>query len=756
MADMTAGDVMVAAPRMDLLDIDAPYDELLHVVIDTGHSRFPVYEGERDNIIGILMAKDLLKLQRAPELNLRTLLRPAVFVPESKGLNELLRDFRSNRNHLAIVIDEFGNTAGLITIEDVLEEIVGEIEDEFDEQGRRERHLHAGRRQPARGRRRRHRARSTRPSALQLPEDEFDTIGGLVAHELGRVPRRGEAVDGRRPALHGDAHARRRGALVQGHARARSRRRRRRRRLMRRAPRWPLRRWTAGGWPRSGALQTLAYVHTAAWWLQLLLRRPCWPGGVDGAPRRAARRCSAGCSAPAWLAAGIWWLFISMHRYGGLPALAGGAGGAARWRPRCRSTCALAWRCSRAGAAAAAGADALLFAALWLLAELARGVLFTGFPVGRRRATRRSTAPLAAWRRGSASTASARWRRWSWRRWPALQPDRAPARACCAALAAAAGRAGRRRRWSAAPDFTRPHRHARASRCCRATSPQDEKFAAGAHAGGAGAGTATQLQRGARRPGGGARDRDPAAARAAGPTATWEALRAPLRAAAGSAALVGVPLGDDDERLHQLGGRPVGRPGSAPYRYDKQHLVPFGEFIPTGFRWFTELMNIPLGDFNRGAAGRAVVRRRRRARRAQHLLRRPVRRGTGARASPTPAQRADDACQPQQHRLVRRHHRHRPAPADLAPARAGVAAADAARHQHRRDRGRSTTAAAVHARAAAAHARRARRRGRRAATASRRLPGGLARFGLWPLCAAGASLVVVRPPPSAARAAAAP
>ena len=113
MADMTAGDVMVPTPRMDLLDIDAPYDELLHVVIDTGHSRFPVYEGERDNVIGILMAKDLLKLQRSPDLNLRTLLRPAVFVPESKGLNDLLRDFRSNRNHLAIVIDEFGSTAGL-------------------------------------------------------------------------------------------------------------------------------------------------------------------------------------------------------------------------------------------------------------------------------------------------------------------------------------------------------------------------------------------------------------------------------------------------------------------------------------------------------------------------------------------------------------------------------------------------------------------------------------------------------------------
>jgi len=90
-------------------------------VIDTAHSRFPVYEDEKENIIGILMAKDLLKLQRAPELNIKALLRPAVFVPESKGLNDLLREFRGNRNHLAIVIDEFGRTAGLITIEDVLE-----------------------------------------------------------------------------------------------------------------------------------------------------------------------------------------------------------------------------------------------------------------------------------------------------------------------------------------------------------------------------------------------------------------------------------------------------------------------------------------------------------------------------------------------------------------------------------------------------------------------------------------------------------
>jgi len=194
MADMTAGDAMVAAPRMDLLDIDAPYDELLEVVIDTGHSRFPVFEGKRDNVIGILMAKDLLKLQRAPELNLRTLLRPAVFVPESKRLNELLRDFRSNRNHLAIVIDEFGSTAGLITIEDVLEEIVGEIEDEFDEKD-----AEGAVYTLADGT---HRVAGDAPIAsvndafgAELPEAEFDTIGGLVAQQLGRVPRRGEAVD---------------------------------------------------------------------------------------------------------------------------------------------------------------------------------------------------------------------------------------------------------------------------------------------------------------------------------------------------------------------------------------------------------------------------------------------------------------------------------------------------------------------------------------------------------------------------------
>ncbi|MFT4190427.1 MAG: transporter associated domain-containing protein [Comamonas sp.] len=194
MADMTAADVMVAAPRMDMIDIDAAYEDILHLVIETAHSRFPVYEDRRDNIIGILLAKDLLKLQRAPELNLRALLRPALFVPESKGLNDLLREFRSHHNHQAIVIDEFGRVAGLMTIEDVLEEIVGEIEDEFDIEedhgdifGLADGTWRVSGDTPI--------ERLNEAFDTALPEDDFDTVGGFIAHEMGHVPRRGEAFE---------------------------------------------------------------------------------------------------------------------------------------------------------------------------------------------------------------------------------------------------------------------------------------------------------------------------------------------------------------------------------------------------------------------------------------------------------------------------------------------------------------------------------------------------------------------------------
>jgi magnesium and cobalt transporter len=195
MAEMTAGDVMVPTPRMELVNIEDPYDVMMHGVIDTAHSRFPVFEGERENIIGILMAKDLLKLQRAPELNIRALLRPVVFVPESKGLNDLLRDFQSNHNHLAIVIDEFGRVAGLVTIEDVLEQIVGEIEDEFDiDDDEGDIFGLADRTYRVSGDTLIERVETTFGVTLDStdPQDDFETIGGLIAHEMGHVPKRGE------------------------------------------------------------------------------------------------------------------------------------------------------------------------------------------------------------------------------------------------------------------------------------------------------------------------------------------------------------------------------------------------------------------------------------------------------------------------------------------------------------------------------------------------------------------------------------
>ena len=194
MASLTVGEVMVAAPRMDALDVNASRDALLATVSETAHSRFPVYEGSRDNIIGILLAKDLLKLQRSPQLHLRAMLRAPAFVPESKRLDDLLREFRATRNHLAVVIDEFGQVAGLITIEDVLEEIVGEIEDEFDEAEDNGDIFSladgtwrvAGDTAVA---------RINEAFEVRLPEDDFDTIGGWIAHEMGHVPQRGELFE---------------------------------------------------------------------------------------------------------------------------------------------------------------------------------------------------------------------------------------------------------------------------------------------------------------------------------------------------------------------------------------------------------------------------------------------------------------------------------------------------------------------------------------------------------------------------------
>ena len=196
MADRTADDIMVPAPRMDALDIHAPFEALLDQVIRTAHSRFPVYEGARENIIGVLMAKDLLKLQRSPTLKLRALLRPVNFIPETKGLYDLLREFRSNHYHLSIVVDEFGNIAGLVTMEDVLEQIVGEIEDEFDtpdEEG----DIFALADGSYRVAGDLDLSRAVQAFDLNLPAhamENFDTLGGYVAHTLGHVPRRGQVL----------------------------------------------------------------------------------------------------------------------------------------------------------------------------------------------------------------------------------------------------------------------------------------------------------------------------------------------------------------------------------------------------------------------------------------------------------------------------------------------------------------------------------------------------------------------------------
>jgi magnesium and cobalt transporter len=195
-SEMRALDIMVAGPRIDMIDIEMERDELFHQVIDIGHSRYPVFEETRENIIGVLHSKDLLKLQRAPDFHIKGLLRNALYVPESKSLVDLLREFKKSRNHLALVVDEFGKIAGLVTLEDVLEEIVGEIEDEFDtETSSTDIYTLADKSYRIAGNcsiEEINKAFET--NLLKNMEEEFDTIGGLIAHEIGHVPQKGESI----------------------------------------------------------------------------------------------------------------------------------------------------------------------------------------------------------------------------------------------------------------------------------------------------------------------------------------------------------------------------------------------------------------------------------------------------------------------------------------------------------------------------------------------------------------------------------
>jgi len=198
-SEMQVRDIMVPRAQMDVVDFSRAPDEFLPVIIESGHSRFPVIDADKDRVIGILLAKDLLRYlqldkKKRARFNLRDMLRPAVFVPEAKRLNVLLREFKASRNHMAIVVDEYGGVGGLVTIEDVIEQIVGEIRDEYDIEAddvmivAREGGEYVVKAQAPLD------DFNTR-FATRLTQGEIDTIGGIVMARLGRVPRRGEKLE---------------------------------------------------------------------------------------------------------------------------------------------------------------------------------------------------------------------------------------------------------------------------------------------------------------------------------------------------------------------------------------------------------------------------------------------------------------------------------------------------------------------------------------------------------------------------------
>ena len=193
-SDMQVRDVMIPRAQIDVVNIEDSVEEITRFVITAAHSRFPVIGDNKDDVIGILLAKDLLRVFAGEAFNLREMLRPAVFVPESKRLNVLLRDFRVSRNHMAIVVDEYGGVAGLVTIEDVLEQIVGDIDDEHDEAEDESKLIAA----QADGQ---FAVDALTPISdfnqrfgADFDDDEYDTIGGLVTAAIGHLPEAGEEL----------------------------------------------------------------------------------------------------------------------------------------------------------------------------------------------------------------------------------------------------------------------------------------------------------------------------------------------------------------------------------------------------------------------------------------------------------------------------------------------------------------------------------------------------------------------------------
>jgi magnesium and cobalt transporter len=187
-------DIMIPRAQMDVIDIQQSPRQFIPFVIETAHSRFPVMDGDKDNIIGILLAKDLLPYAMGEELDVRDTLRPAVFVPESKRLNVLLRDFRSNRNHIALVVNEYGGVSGMVTIEDVLEQIVGDIEDEYDFDENEDNIIADGKGQ--------YRVKAdteiedfNQALGTSFSNEEYDTVGGLILQAAGQLPKSGEQFE---------------------------------------------------------------------------------------------------------------------------------------------------------------------------------------------------------------------------------------------------------------------------------------------------------------------------------------------------------------------------------------------------------------------------------------------------------------------------------------------------------------------------------------------------------------------------------
>mgnify|MGYP001126127956 FL=1 len=185
-------EIMIPRAQMDVIDISQPPEQFIPFVIETAHSRFPVVDGDKDNIIGILLAKDLLRYYAGEEFDVRDMLRPAVFVPESKRLNVLLRDFRSNHNHLALVVDEYGGVCGMVTIEDVLEQIVGDIADEYDfdedeDNIIRQDETHWRVKADTEI------ADFNGSAGAAFSDEECDTVGGLVLKAAGQLPKRGDS-----------------------------------------------------------------------------------------------------------------------------------------------------------------------------------------------------------------------------------------------------------------------------------------------------------------------------------------------------------------------------------------------------------------------------------------------------------------------------------------------------------------------------------------------------------------------------------